>query len=158
MHPYIPHLLDDITAAYRAEIPEESSHTDVTFEEKIDEVEKLLQGEVPTHTFGYYCGLEAVNFPPPHQLTGDELKTVIKAFGHMMSSWNLDISLPEKLPLPIAYSMTVDTLDKKIPILNSGIMCFDYCTGYAPDCIFKEYCPCLKISSDKDNMNDVDLP
>lgn len=32
-------------------------------------------------------------------------------------------------------------------------MRFDFCTGYSPDCVFKEHCPCLKIwneSTDED--------
>lgn len=156
MHPYLPHLLADISNAYRTEIPEDAPRPTMTFEEEMEEIEKWAEGEEAEHTFGYYCGLAAVNFPPPEQLTGDELKTVIEAFGHMMFSWNLDISLPEKLPLPIAYAMTIDTLNSKTSIPNSGFMGFDFCTGYAPDCIFKEYCPCLEIWNAKDN-NDLDI-
>jgi hypothetical protein len=25
------------------------------------------------------------------------------------------------------------------------MMSFDFCTGYAPDCVFKEYCPCREF-------------
>lgn len=76
----------------------------------------------------------------------------------MMFTWNLLIDLPELLPLPIAYTMTVDTLNTKTGIVNSGTMGFDFCTGYAPDCIFKEYCTCLKIWNEEDDIKDVDLP
>lgn len=38
-----------------------------------------------------------------------------------------------------------DILDTKTEIVNSGTIGFDFCTGNAPDCIFKEYCPCLEI-------------
>lgn len=57
----------------------------------------------------------------------------------MMFTWNLDIDLPELLPLHIAYKMTVDTLNQKTSIVNSGTVGFDYCSGYAPDCVFKEF-------------------
>ena len=150
MHPYLPHLLTDIAAAHRTEIPTEKK-SPVSFEEEMEEIEKWVEGEEPAHTFGYHCGLDTINFPPPEQLTDEEMKQVIKAFGQMMFSWNLDISLPEKLPIPIAYKMTVDTLDSKTTIVNSGFMGFDFCTGYAPDCIFKEYCPCLEIWNRKDD-------
>jgi len=33
----------------------------------------------------------------------------------------------------------------KTGIANSGMMSFDFCSGYAPDCIFKEYCPCQEF-------------
>jgi hypothetical protein len=111
----------------------------------LEEVDRWIEGEEPAHTFGYYCGLEPINFPPPEQLADAEMKQVITAFGQMMFSWNLSIDLPEALPLPIAYKMTVDTLDTKTSIVNSGMMGFDFCTGYAPDCVFKEYCPCREF-------------
>lgn len=152
MHPYLTHLLADIAAAHRIEIPREQTPS-ISFEEEMEEIEKWVKGEEPDYTFGYYCGLEAINFPPPEQLTDNEMKKVLKAFNRMMFSWNLDISLPEKLPISIAYKMTVDTLDSKTSIVNSGFMGFDFCTGYAPDCVFKEYCPCLEIWNRVDDEN-----
>ncbi len=144
MHPYIPHLLADITAAHRTEIPS-ASKPPLTFEEEMEEIEKWVEGKEPDHTFSYYCGLNAIDFPPPEQFTEAEMKQVIKAFNWTMFSWNLDIHLPDALPVPIAYKITIDTLNSKTNIVNSGMIGFDFCTGYAPDCIFKEYCPCLEI-------------
>lgn len=153
MHPYLPHLLSDIAAAYRSEIPLVKEQPK-SFEEEMEEVERWVEGEEPAHTFGYYCNLETINFPPAEQLTDKEIKQIITAFVQMMFSWNLGIDLPESLPLPIAYKMTVDMLEMKTEIVNSGMMSFDFCTGYAPDCIFKEHCPCLKFWSDS---NDEDF-
>lgn len=59
--------------------------------------------------------------------------------------WNHRIDLPESLPAAFAYKMVVDSLNMKTNIVNSISMNFDFCSGYAPDCIFKAYCPCLKI-------------
>ena len=156
MHPWLPLLLADITAAQRNEIPVAATEQPMTFEEEMEEIEKWVEGEEPDYTFGYYCGLEGVNFPPPHQLTDEEMKQVLKTFGEMMFSWNLDISLPELLPLPIRYTMTIDTLNTKTAIVNSGMMVFDFCTGYAPDCVFKEYCSCLEIWNSEEKENDID--
>jgi len=131
----------------------------ISFEQEMEELEKWVEGEDPDHSLGYYCGLDAINFPPPDQLNDTEIKMVLEAFRKMMFTWNLYISLPELLPLPIAYKMTVNTLNKKNSIVNSGFMGFDYCTDYAPDCVFKEYCPCLKIWNEADDdLTDVDFP
>ena len=157
MHPYIPHLLTDISAAHCKEIPLKDKAPQ-SFEEEMEEIEKWLEGEEPDHTFGYYCGLDAINFPPAEQLKDSEIKIILKAFNTMMFTWNLDIDLPEQLPLQIAYTMTVDTLNTKTAIVSSGIMSFDFCSGYAPDCIFKAYCPCLKIWNNNDDKNDIDFP
>ena len=150
MHPYIPYLIADIVAAHRPELPATPERAQ-SIEEDFEEVERWVSGEEPAHTFGYYCGLEVVNFPPAEQLTKQEMKLVCDAFRKMMFSWNIDISLPEKLPLPIAYQMMVDTLDSKTQIVNFGCIGFDYCTGYAPDCVFAEYCPCLEFWNKPDD-------
>lgn len=157
MHPYIPHLLADIEAAHRDEIPYEPKEP-ISFEEEMEEIENWVEGNEPEHTFGYYCGLNAIDFPPPHQLTNPEIKKVLKAFGHMMSSWNQGINLPKTLPPHIAYTMTIDTLNSKTSIVNSGFMTFDFCSGYAPDCKFGQYCPCLEIwnNSETKNMDNID--
>ncbi len=144
MHPYVLHLLDDILLAHREEAPCDEG-PQMSIEEELHAIEQwLIKGE-GEHTFGFYCGLDAAGFPPPEQLTETEMRLVIKAFHIMMFSWNIGIDLPNELPVNIAYAMTVDTLNKNTAIPNSGMVSFDFCTGYAPDCIFKEYCPCLKI-------------
>ncbi|MDB5247782.1 MAG: hypothetical protein JWQ40_2176 [Segetibacter sp.] len=156
MHPYLTHLFTDIAAACRDEIVIEQKGP-ISFEEEMEEIERWLEGAEPAHSFGYYCGLESVNFPPPEQLTREEMEQVIAAFRQMMLSWNLDIDLPASLPLPMAYAITIDTLNMKTGIVNSGFISFDFCTGYAPDCIFKQYCPCLKIWNETDDDDCADM-
>lgn len=158
MHPYLPHLLGDIATAHRTEIPLEEKPP-LSFEEEMEEMENWFERNEPAHSFGYYCGLEAANFPPPEQFNNDEITMVLDALKQLMFTWNLGISLPESLPLPVAYTLMVDTLNTKTDIVNSGMMTFDFCSGYAPDCILKEYCPCLEfwdedLAGDKDD-NDL---
>lgn len=33
---------------------------------------------------------------------------------------------------------------------------FDFCTGYTPDCVFKQYCTCLEIMNNKEKENHID--
>ncbi len=62
MHPYIPHLLNDILSAERSEIPETNSVDKISFEEEMEDIEKWIMREEPEHTFGYYCGLKPLIF------------------------------------------------------------------------------------------------
>ncbi|MEO8821331.1 MAG: hypothetical protein ABI374_10845 [Ginsengibacter sp.] len=117
-------------------------------------MDRWLEGEEPSHTFGYYCGLEAVNFPPPEQLALDEMEMVCEAFHKMMITWKLGIKLPGNLPVTLVYQMMVDSLKSKTDIPNNGFMDFDLCSGYAPDCVLKEYCSCLEFW---DNLEDEDM-
>lgn len=100
---------------------------------------------------------ETIDFPPPEQLEEDDLKKVCKAFEQMMQTWNLSIALPDNLPLPFAYALTIDTLNRKTNIPKIGMITFDFCTGYAPDCDLKSYCPCLEFWNESDDeMEDTD--
>lgn len=153
MHPYLPHLLSDIAAAHQKETDEkpplDDDAKDDGFAAYIEEVERYVSSEEPPHTFGYHCNLKIEDFPPSEQLCDDDLEKVCTAFQQMMFTYNLSVSLPENLPLPFAYNLTVDLLNEKTDIPTIGFITFDFCTGSAPDCILKAYCPCLKYCDEK---------
>ena len=155
MHPYIPYLLSDIKAAHRIEIPI-TPVREMSFEEQMEEIEEWVEVD-PPHTFGYFCGLESANFPPPEQLTKKDMNQVCKAFEQMMLTWNFCIDLPNNLPAALRYSLLIKNIDEKTTITNGGITHIDYCSGYAPDCPLKEYCCCLEFwnSLPDDEMNDT---
>lgn len=150
MHPYIPYLLSDIAGAHRTEIPEGTSHE--TMEQYFEEINKWVSGDEPQHSFGYYCGLKTEDFPPSEQLSDEEMILIREAFEKMMFTWNHGIDLPEKLPVAFAYRMIVDALNMKSSIVNNGQMIFDFCSGYAPGCGFKEFCPCLEHWKNTENV------
>lgn len=158
MHPYIPHLLADIITAHRNEdeIAEAASNPQ-SMEEYFAAVDRWMAGEEPPHTFGYYCGLESCNFPPPGQLTGKDMKQVCKAFVSLLFSWDADIDLPDKLPVSLRYQFMINTLNEKFSLVNMGSPTFSYCQYYAPDCVFKEYCTCLEFWDDLDDDMSTDL-
>ena len=166
MHPYLPFLLDDIAASHRKEYHDKIPCSK-TFEEEMEEIKRWVEGEEYEHTFGYYCGLQAENFPPAEQLTVHEIERVNEAFKRMMRTYNLDVDFPEALPCSITYSMLTSILNEKTFIPKDGFVNFDYCSGYAPECIFKEYCSCLEywnsdIKEDEDasmnNSENDDFP
>jgi len=142
MHPYLSHLLKDIAAAHRSKPPEllELMHPK-NFEE---EMERWMEGEKPTHSFSYYCGLKVEEFPPPELLTNDEMILICKAFRQMMLSWNLDADLPHGMPTNRFYSFLISTLNLKTDIVTTGFFTFEFCQYYPPGCILKEFCWCLE--------------
>lgn len=50
MHPYIPHLLNDIFVANRGEIPKFPLQNKISFEEEMEDIEKWVMHEEPEHT------------------------------------------------------------------------------------------------------------
>lgn len=152
MHPYIPHLIADIEAAHRKDAPQEKEE-EKTMEEYFEEIDRWVSG-VDERPFSYYCGLTTDIFPPPQQLTEHEMEIVNQAFLEMTESWNLWVDLPKNLPVAFAYDLLVNLLNRETMIPNEGFVGFDFCTGYAPDCELKEYCPCLKIWNSPDSDDD----
>lgn len=137
-------LLIDISNGHNPSAFEEGT-PEQTVENHFADVEKYLYGFTPMRTFSSYCGLESQYFPPADFFTDEELLLICNAFEKMMFSWNLGVDYPENLPIARRYKAIIQTLDMKTGIVSSGMLHFDYCTGNAPDCVWKEYCPCLQI-------------
>jgi len=139
MHPYIPHLLHDITAAYRTEKP--CQEREKSFAEILEEIIRMKEDR--KYTFGYFCGLKKEDFPPSDQLLKKEMKMVSSAFKRMMRSWNLQCSLPKTLPANLVYDLLIRTLERKINPMESGVVQFSYCNMDSANCLLGQHCTCL---------------
>jgi hypothetical protein len=142
MHPYIPHLLEDIAAGHRHEKYKEPEHpvTDVMVV-----IAKLsMTFEEPAHDLGYYSGLSPEQFPPAEQLKAKEMKLVCQALKKMMLSWSLKCILPKNLPPHLAYATLIKSLGRKIHPDSGFAVSFKYCPMNPAECDFKKYCNCLK--------------
>lgn len=156
MHPYIPYLLEDIKEAERElveapEIPEPE-----TIEEELQQIENWARGDLPERPFGEFCGLKKEEFPPAEQLSEEDIIVVFRAFSHLLFTWNADIDLPEELPWKLKYKFMVQILEKDFSLMESGFIVFDFCTGYAPDCIFGKYCSCKKFWEEEKDKGKTD--
>jgi hypothetical protein len=67
------------------------------------------------------------------------------AFQEFLETWHIQYHFPEHVPTSISYPLMVSLLNKEAWYLPGGYICYDFCTGYAPECDLKEYCPCLRI-------------
>lgn len=146
MHPYLSHLLEDIKLAYRektqpsatAQQSTEELETEMYFEE----IERYVSGD-NEQTFGYYCGLESEIFPPADQFNELEREEVCTALENMFSSWNLEVSLPDNVPLAFRYELMVRVFDLPFTPFTTGVLVMDFCTGDSEGCNLGKYCPCL---------------
>lgn len=143
MQSYLAHLLADIEAAHRIESPEENTKSE-SIEEHFRDIERWVSGDAK-QTLSYHCGLKTEAFPPHDQLRDDDVGKICNAFMAMLNSWRFDLDLPDELPLHRKYELLVGLLDHECTLVNTGRFVFDFCTGYAPGCKLREYCPCLDI-------------
>lgn len=153
MHPYIPHLIEDIENAHRTANGDPPKDSELSFEEQMEEVENWATGSKTPPTLSQETGLTAEQFPPSAMLTELEMTMVIDAFQQMLSSWNMHAEFPADLPVSCAYSLLNTLLEEEAWYLPGGTMHFDFCTGYAPECELKEHCPCLEHWKEKQNVS-----
>jgi hypothetical protein len=140
MHPYIPHLLEDITAAHRTE--KACEEREKTFQESLEDFIEMQEGQ--KNNFGYFCGLKEEDFPPSNQLLKKDMKLVCSAFKRMMRSWNFQCLLPKSLPPDLEYKLLIRMLNRKFNPQNSGMVQFAYCAMNPTNCLLEKHCTCLK--------------
>jgi len=156
MHVYIPYLLADIEKAKRSEDYNRSYKPSI--ENYFEAVESFLDPGNGVRSFSSHCGIYSSDFPPADQLSDEEMKRVVDALRKMMITWNISVDFPADLPANFAYKLAVGVLDKKLAIINYGIVGVDFCTGSSEDCELEKYCPCSKMDFSKfDYDMDADL-
>ena len=149
MEKYVLQLIQSIQDAHRVATFSEQLPKVISFEDEMEAVEKWVSGDDAPPTLGYKCGLSPFQFPPVEKLTENQMIIIMGAFQQMLASWNLRMDFPENLPTSKAYPLMTTLLEKEAWYLPGGTLVFDFCTGYAPDCVMKEYCPCLKYWNNK---------
>ena len=101
--------------------------------------------EDPLNTFSQICGLTNELFPPPEKLSQRQMKKIVKAFHHLLYTWNLGVEVPKKFPADRHYSLLVKLLDEKIHIVKNGFAYFEFCTCDPQSCPLGEYCSCRDL-------------
>jgi hypothetical protein len=150
MKSYLTFLLQDLKKAHRASIQDPVGDAPKTFLREMEAIEQWASGKNPPATFLEYSGLTTEQFPPPEKLTQEELATIVGAFHEMLATWNMQTDFPPDFPMERAYPLLIDLLKREAWYLPGGTLHFDFCTGYAPDCVLKEYCSCKKYWDQED--------
>jgi hypothetical protein len=147
MHPYIPHLLEDIAAGHQTERSEACPLESPDLAGVIGEFERIKQE--PGHTLGYYSGLKAEGFPPAERLNNKEMMDVCRALKKMMLTWKLKYHFPKGLPVRMMYALLIKALERRIDPQSFFSVEFAYCSGSTKDCPLEKYCSCLKREGQK---------
>ncbi|MEP6648006.1 MAG: hypothetical protein ABJC12_13030, partial [Saprospiraceae bacterium] len=142
MDSYISYLLSDIQNAHRSVVTGIKREKQISFEDEMEIVENWATkacDEPPT--LGLQTGLSVEQFPPIEKLKSEELLQIILAFHEMLASWHIQAEIPEEVPAPFAYTLLINLLNESAWYFPGGMYHFDFCTGFAPDCELKEFCP-----------------
>lgn len=145
MHPYIKHLIEDIQNAEKRESDYHNSPEPKTFEEEMEDIERYIsgEGELP---LSQLTGINDADFPPAHKLSVDDMESVLTAYDKMLFTWNTAVDWPEEMPIVACYNFLLKfILDHEIGPVNFGMIHLDFCTGYAPDCAWDQFCKCKEF-------------
>ncbi|MGN6645697.1 MAG: hypothetical protein ACTHJT_04120 [Cytophaga sp.] len=149
MQTYITQLIADLkTAQSKAEHTINKQLIEDNFEAHIADVERYLSNEGAQPIYEI-IGFLPKYFPPANRLNENQLTTVSSALLECLSSWNICIDLPEKLPSALAYTLLVKSLQNKIVLQNSEAIHLELCHYDSEDCPFgTEYCRCMDPEDD----------
>ena len=144
MMSYTEFLIEDIKKAHRSASADADKAMPSSFEMEMEAVENWVAGTDPPSSLAQHTGLSIEQFPAADQLSKEEILAIIDAFHKMLLSWNMQADFPSNLPPERAYPLMIGLLKKEAWFLPGGMLHYDFCTGYAPECELQEYCPCRK--------------
>ena len=146
MKKYIKQLLSDLKAAQRPEIEFEEQ----TFEQYIKEVEAFLayEDDPSSQIFSEACGIQKMQFPPAEKLNIQEMEILCAEIKELMHTWNLDLSLPDTLPVERAYHYLTEVFDTKTMITDSGHVGLELCQYVVKGCVFGRHCMCKEFEKE----------
>jgi hypothetical protein len=150
MKSYLTFLLEDLKKAHRTSIQDPKDEIPGSFEREMEAIENWASGKNAPSTFLDLSGLTLDQFPPPDKLSQEEMDSLVDAFNEMLSTWNMQAEFPQDFPKDRTYTLLISLLDREAWYLPGGILHFDFCTGYAPDCVLKEFCGCKKYWDQQD--------
>jgi hypothetical protein len=144
MKSYTAFLLEDIKNAHRSASVDADRAMPASFEMEMEAIENWVAGTDAPSSLAQHTGLTIEKFPAADKLTKEELIAIIDAFQEMLVSWNMQADFPYNLPAVRAYPLLIGLLDRAAWYLPGGMIHYDFCTGYAPECELLEYCTCRK--------------
>jgi len=105
------------------------------------DIERYLSGG-NEQRIGNVLQLIPEQFPPANQLSPLHLTQLIRAYNDLLFSWNICADIPDKLSLPITYSLLVSTLNREVYLSEDGFVTIEFCTYNSHNCPFVEVCRC----------------
>lgn len=147
MEKYVMQLIDDMQVSERSREEYNATgfiqiETEKSFEDHILEIEKYFQKE-NLKTISEIIGLELVQFPPTEKLEIYQMKAINKSLIKLFGSWCIEVEMPKGIPANKKYTLLLSVFNKKVPVLNSGIVQIELCDYNFHSCPFGEqYCDC----------------
>lgn len=135
MHRYIQQLIEDFNNAEAGTPPEKN------FDNSYEEFEKMMlefeEGElVPAKN---KVGVSYEELPPAGKMNDEQVQQLLEAMLNALSANGIEISFPgDKIPVKLAYTELREHFKEGFYLMPGWVI--DFCSGWCPDCAFKDYC------------------
>lgn len=108
---------------------------------------EALEAEVNEALFmvlSEYLNIQAVQFPPVNQLSGDHIRRIEEAFTILLKSYGFLIYFPPRVHQALKYQTIVGLLSREVPILTTYFWHVATCDYEPMKCPFgRAYCTCF---------------
>jgi hypothetical protein len=143
LNPYIPVLLEDLAAA-KLRVPDVPK---CLYDEFGPELSYVVEWErAPYRKMSELFAVPKEAFPPPEQLTDDDVQKIVDAIIDLWRAYNFDPVFPEELPARPAYRALVSYWEKEVQFISEGTMHIEFCSYEPEECPFpKEFCMCKDL-------------
>lgn len=139
----IDQLLQEIEAAKQRKPEEPLARIDPDLPEVLFGADEFIKA--PMKTFSELTGISPGQLPPPDQLSTAQQIQLGQAIIELWRIFNILAEFPDTVPDEAYYSILRKCWTaEEVQVLGLTHLHYDFCTGYAPDCILGEYCPCKK--------------
>ncbi|MEA3494438.1 MAG: hypothetical protein U9R42_00190 [Bacteroidota bacterium] len=135
MQKYINQLIEDLKEAEANPVQE------IEFSEDYDEfVKQMKLIEEATHEPAEnVLGIGYIELPPVERLSKAQIQQLMIAILNALSAKGTEITFPgNNIPVELAYSQLREKFKEGFYSMPGWII--DFCSGYCPDCAFKDYC------------------
>ncbi len=129
------------------------------FQSSAESVKDLMEGKVYPETpdaleaevdqayfivLGEYLNIQPIQFPPVHQISGDQIRKIEAAFTNLLKAYGFLIYFPPRVHQSLKYQTIVKLLSREVPILTSFFWHVATCEYEPMKCPFgREYCTCF---------------
>ena len=137
---YVDQLITDLREVKkRASYMMDKKFSDDEFEQQMEAFETA-----PDILLSKQIGIKAEELPPFNQLTPEQAKQITDTIEDSLTSWGVNIILPESVPIELRYQLIRNLFDEEMSFIPGWTNNCDFCSGDCPECKIGDYCSTKK--------------
>lgn len=153
METYLRQLHQDIEKAAkllcaRFEARDKALFFEDPFERDLFFVEAMLHA--PSYDFAYWTGIKQEELPEAGKLTEAQYLSLFEAILDLWHAMRMEAVFVEGASPQLCYE-AVRSVWKEEFVAGCDGLVWDFCSGWAPTCVFGDLCPCWEVFGEEES-------